>query len=130
LLGQNGQAAQRHFDAVVSQHLPAYFFAGIRDSKDKKHSYLAKCELDYDVLRIIHLADYEPNHKEYEGPSKAAGEDQLGNLMTSIPGGPGEFEGITLKCFWQVGLAHFGGLIWPTPRDVKVERTEFRSAGA
>jgi hypothetical protein len=33
-------------------------------------------------------------------------------------------------CFWQVGLAHFGGLIWPTPRDVKVERTEFRSAGA
>jgi hypothetical protein len=34
------------------------------------------------------------------------------------------------SCFWQVGLAHFGGLIWPTPRDVKVERTEFRSAGA
>src|ERR1019366_10557129 len=23
------------------------------------------------------------------------------------------------NCFWQVGLAHFGGLIWPTPRDVK-----------
>jgi probable HAF family extracellular repeat protein len=23
-------------------------------------------------------------------------------------------------CFWQLGLAHFGGLIWPTPRDVKV----------
>jgi hypothetical protein len=33
-------------------------------------------------------------------------------------------------CLWQVGLAHFGGLIWPTPRDVKVKRTEFRSAGA
>jgi transposase-like protein len=25
-----------------------------------------------------------------------------------------------INCFWQVGLAHFGGLIWPTPRDVKV----------
>jgi peptidoglycan/xylan/chitin deacetylase (PgdA/CDA1 family) len=23
-------------------------------------------------------------------------------------------------CFWQLGLAHFGGLIWPTPWDVKV----------
>ena len=20
----------------------------------------------------------------------------------------------TMQCFWQVGLAHFGGLIWPT----------------
>jgi hypothetical protein len=38
--------------------------------------------------------------------------------------------GMLAPCFWQVGLAHFGGLIWPTPRDVKVERTEFRSAGA
>ena len=27
---------------------------------------------------------------------------------------------LTLMCFWQLGLAHFGGLIWPTPRDVKV----------
>ena len=33
-------------------------------------------------------------------------------------------------CFWQVGLAHFGGLIWPTPGTLKVKRTEFRSAGA
>ena len=23
-------------------------------------------------------------------------------------------------CFWQLGLAHFGSLIWPTPWDVKV----------
>jgi hypothetical protein len=23
-------------------------------------------------------------------------------------------------CFWQLALAHFGGLIWPTPWDVKV----------
>jgi hypothetical protein len=23
-------------------------------------------------------------------------------------------------CFWQLGLAHFGGLIWPTSWDVKV----------
>ena len=33
-------------------------------------------------------------------------------------------------CFWQVGLAHFGGLIWPTPGTLKVKRTAFRSAGA
>jgi hypothetical protein len=26
----------------------------------------------------------------------------------------------SLGCFWQLGLAHFGGLIWPTPGDVKV----------
>ena len=46
-------------------------------------------------------------------------------------GRSGTYGGHTdLNCFWQVGLAHFGGLIWPTPRDVKVERTEFRSAGA
>ena len=37
---------------------------------------------------------------------------------------------VSCSCLWQVGLAHFGGLIWPTPRDVKVKRTEFRSAGA
>jgi hypothetical protein len=24
-----------------------------------------------------------------------------------------------VKCFWQVGLAHFGSLIWPTPWDVE-----------
>ena len=22
-------------------------------------------------------------------------------------------------CFWQLGLAHFGSLIWPTPWDVE-----------
>lgn len=22
-------------------------------------------------------------------------------------------------CFWQLGLAHFGSLIWPTPRNVE-----------
>ena len=35
-----------------------------------------------------------------------------------------------IVCFWQVGLAHFGSLIWPTPGTLKVKRTEFRSAGA
>jgi hypothetical protein len=24
-----------------------------------------------------------------------------------------------VNCFWQVGLAHFGSLIWPTPWDVE-----------
>jgi len=33
-------------------------------------------------------------------------------------------------CVWQVGLAHFGGLFWPTPGTLKVKRIEFRSAGA
>lgn len=28
--------------------------------------------------------------------------------------------GKTQECFWQLGLAHFGGLIWPTPWDVQV----------
>jgi hypothetical protein len=23
------------------------------------------------------------------------------------------------SCFWQLGLAHFGSLIWPTPRNVE-----------
>jgi len=33
-------------------------------------------------------------------------------------------------CFWQVGLAHFGGLFWPTPWNVEVSRVVFGSAGA
>ena len=24
-----------------------------------------------------------------------------------------------VDCFWQLGLAHFGSLIWPTPWDVE-----------
>jgi hypothetical protein len=31
-----------------------------------------------------------------------------------------EEGGERFNCFWQLGLAHFGGLIWPTPWDVKV----------
>jgi hypothetical protein len=34
------------------------------------------------------------------------------------------------QCFWQVGLAHFGGLFRPTPRNVEVSRVVFGSAGA
>jgi hypothetical protein len=33
-------------------------------------------------------------------------------------------------CFWQLGLAHFGSLIWPTPGTLKVKRKVLRSAGA
>lgn len=97
LLGQNGHAAERHFDAVVSQKLPLYFFASVTDTKDKKNSYLAKCELDHDTLRLIHLANYDAKGKQYKAPLKPAGQDHLGNLATSEPGGPSEFEGISLK---------------------------------
>ena len=34
------------------------------------------------------------------------------------------------SCFWQLGLAHFGSLIWPTPGTLKVKRKVLRSAGA
>jgi len=30
----------------------------------------------------------------------------------------------------SLGLAHFGGLIWPTPGTLRFKRTVFRSAGA
>ena len=37
----------------------------------------------------------------------------------------------SMGCVWQVGLAHFGGLFWPTPGALKVnKRIVFRSAGA
>jgi len=29
------------------------------------------------------------------------------------------FHGVEFWSVWQVGLAHFGGLIWPTPWDVE-----------
>src|ERR1035437_1285243 len=33
-------------------------------------------------------------------------------------------------CVWQVVLAHFGRLIWPTPWNVVFKRVVFGSAGA
>jgi len=37
---------------------------------------------------------------------------------------------IQIACVWQVVLAHFGRLIWPTPWNVVFKRVVFGSAGA
>jgi hypothetical protein len=42
---------------------------------------------------------------------------QQQDLRSAINTGAG--IGQLIACFWQLGLAHFGSLIWPTPRNVE-----------
>ena len=39
-------------------------------------------------------------------------------------------EACELACVWQLDLAHYGGLIWPTPGTLRLKRAVFCSAGA
>jgi len=54
------------------------------------------------------------------GPKTAEGIERIQRAVTQLMALRVLLIEIGLVCFWQLGLAHFGGLIWPTPWEVKV----------
>jgi tetratricopeptide (TPR) repeat protein len=77
LQANDGPSAIRSFDVVVSQGLPAVFYAEMRG---RKQDQAVKCELSRDRLRLIFLSSYDK--KGNPAPStRPAGEDGLGDMV-------------------------------------------------
>jgi hypothetical protein len=53
--------------------------------------------LDYDTLRLVDLAVYDPKQKSFHLPGKPAGSDNLGNLFHSASIGTAGFDGVQVK---------------------------------
>ncbi len=81
LQANDGRAAVKNFDAVASQGLPVGFYAEMRG---RKSDQAVKVELSRDRVRFIFLSSYDKKGAP-AAPSKAAGEDGLGD-MTLAPG--------------------------------------------
>lgn len=80
LQANDGRAAVKNFDAVASQGLPVGFYAEMRG---RKSDQAVKVELTRDRVRFIFLSSYDKKGAPAP-PSKAAGEDGLGD-MTLAP---------------------------------------------
>jgi hypothetical protein len=52
-------------------------------------------------------------------PGKHGNPSMWHDLTNASSGSSVVFIPIGLMCFWQLGLAHFGGLIWPTLGTLK-----------
>ena len=81
LQANDGHAALKSFDVVISQGLPVSFYAEMRGHK---LDHAVKCELTRDHLRFIFLSTYDKKGTTAP-PSKRPGEDGLGD-MTIAPG--------------------------------------------
>jgi len=77
LQANDGRSAIKSFDVVASQGLPVSFYAEMRGHKQDQ---AVKCELHRDGLRLISLSLYDKKGNPTP-PSKAAGEDGLGDLV-------------------------------------------------
>ena len=77
LQANDGRSAINSFDVVASQGLPVSFYAEMRGHKQDQ---AVKCELHRDGLRFISLSLYDKKGNPTP-PSKAAGEDGLGDLV-------------------------------------------------
>jgi tetratricopeptide (TPR) repeat protein len=76
-------AAFRSFDAVAAAGQPASFYAQMDSSKDNKVVLATKVEIGRDSVRLVSLSSYNSKKRVTEPPNSPAGEDDLGNLVTS-----------------------------------------------
>jgi tetratricopeptide (TPR) repeat protein len=83
LENNNWPSAYNHFDAVASAGLPVSFYAQVTSSKDKKVVRAAKVEIGKESVRLVYLSAYNVSKKMSEPPKEPAGDDDLGNLVTS-----------------------------------------------
>ncbi|HLW54504.1 MAG TPA: tetratricopeptide repeat protein [Candidatus Angelobacter sp.] len=92
LQANDGRAAMRAFDTVISQGLPAAFYAEMRGRRQDR---AVKCELTSHHVRLIFLSYYD--NGRVVAPAFPAGEDGLGDLAID-PSLPREqkFESIEL----------------------------------
>ena len=93
LQANDGRAALKSFDAVASQGLPVAFYAEMRG---RKSDQAVKVELSHDRVRLIFLSSYDKKGTPIP-PSKAAGDDGLGD-MTLAPGDKRQdFDSVDLR---------------------------------
>jgi tetratricopeptide (TPR) repeat protein len=76
-------SAYNSYDAVASAALPVSFYAQVSSSKDSKVVRAAKVEISKDTVRLVYLSSYNVKKKISEPPDEPAGDDDLGNLVTS-----------------------------------------------
>lgn len=105
-------SAYNRFDAVASAGLPVSFYAQVNSSKDSQMVRAAKVEIGKDNVRLVYLSTYNAKKKISEPPVEAAGDDDLGNLITSatIPPDP-KIDGFSLSSADILGIQTEKGFI-------------------
>jgi tetratricopeptide (TPR) repeat protein len=93
LQANDGRAALKNFDAVASQGLPVGFYAEMRG---RKSDQAVKIELTRDRVRLIFLSSYDKKGNP-TAPSKAAGNDGLGDLRLAPGDERQEFDSFDLR---------------------------------
>jgi hypothetical protein len=90
-------SAYNRYDAVASAGLPVAFYAQVNSSKDNQVVRAAKIEIGKDNVRFVYLSSYNAKKKMSEAPDEPAGDDDLGNLVTSaaLPPDP-KVEGLAI----------------------------------
>ena len=85
------------YDAMASAGLPVSFYAQVSSSKDNKVVRAAKVEIGKDTMHLVYLSSYNVKKKISEPPEEPAGDDDLGNLITStaLPPDP-KVEGLSI----------------------------------
>jgi len=76
-------SAYNRYDAVASGGLPVSFYAQVNSSKDSTVVRAAKVEIGKDIVRLVYLSSYNVKKRISEAPDEPAGDDDLGNLVTS-----------------------------------------------
>jgi tetratricopeptide (TPR) repeat protein len=116
LQANDGRAALKNFDAVASQGLPVGFYAEMRG---RRSDQAVKVELTHDRVRLIFLSSYDKKGAPV-APSKAAGDDGLGD-MTLAPGDKRqEFDSIDLSLNEIKKVETHNGLL-----GIKLAKQEF-----
>ncbi len=116
LQANDGRAALKNFDAVASQGLPVGFYAEMRG---RRSDQAVKVELTHDRVRLIFLSSYDKKGAPI-APSKAAGDDGLGD-MTLAPGDKRqEFDSIDLSLNEIKKVETHNGLL-----GIKLAKQEF-----
>jgi tetratricopeptide (TPR) repeat protein len=77
-------SAFNSYDAVASAGQPASFYAQMNSSRENKIVLATKVEVGKEAVRFVYLSSYNAKKKLSEPPETSAGDDDLGNLFTSV----------------------------------------------
>ncbi len=70
--------------------MPVSFYAQLNDKHDSKFIRATKLEIGKDAVRLVYLSSYNGKKRITEAPENPAGDDDLGNLVTSVGQPPDE----------------------------------------
>jgi tetratricopeptide (TPR) repeat protein len=116
LQANDGRAAVKNFDAVASQGLPVAFYAEMRG---RRSDQAVKIELSHDRVRLIFLSSYDKKGTP-TAPSKAAGDDGLGDITLAPGDKRQEFDSFDLSLSDIKKVETHNGLL-----GIKLAKQEF-----